>query len=99
MNYNSDKQIIVPKADGFIQQLCGIYDRALIPVIEEILQNEDEENRSSDQKKRKCKVHSLIDRIASEIIDIETEFSVYSPDLFFNMNRPEDYKYITDKLI
>ena len=95
IEYPSTSLITVPKADGFIQQLCGLYSKSLIPKIETLLKySEDEENRNTNQKHRKCKVHQLIEGIDSTIIENTELLQGYTKDIFFNMNRPEDYKYI-----
>lgn len=98
-SYPSEKNIIVPKSDGFIQQLCGIYKKRLIPEIEKILnQGSEVENRNSIQTKRKCKVHQLIDESDSTIIDMEKVYPNYHKDLFFNMNSQDEYQYVLNKL-
>jgi molybdopterin-guanine dinucleotide biosynthesis protein A len=99
VNYPSKQNIIVPKSDGFIQQLCGIYKKSLIPAIGKILnQGGENENRNSIQTKRKCKVHQIIEETDSTIIDMESEYPLYHKDLFFNMNSLDDYRYVLDKL-
>jgi hypothetical protein len=49
------------------------------------------------QKKRKCNVLSLIDLIGAEIIYAES-LPFYNEDLYFNMNRTEDYNLQLNKL-
>lgn len=95
INYPSETEIIVPKADGFIQQLCGVYSKSLIPEIEKIIDKDNvEENRNSSQVKRKCKIHNLIDTVPSTIIENIEALEGYHDNIFLNMNRPEDYKLI-----
>ncbi len=95
--YKSDEKIIVPKADGFVQQLCGIYDKTNLSAIEEILKSEDNEELSTDVRhKRKCKVLTLIEMTNSKIIDIENEFQGYKGNEFFNMNTSEDYDFVVN---
>jgi len=94
ISYPNDNKIVVPKADGFIQQLCGVYNKSLLPFIEENLINTSStEERNPDQTKRKCKVHRLLEEVPSTIIDMEKDYPYYKNDLFFNMNTPEDYEY------
>jgi hypothetical protein len=49
------------------------------------------------QKKRKCNVLSLIDLIGAKIIPAKS-LSFYDEDLYFNMNRTEDYNLLLNKL-
>jgi molybdopterin-guanine dinucleotide biosynthesis protein A len=100
IEYPSENLIKVPKADGFIQQLCGKYSKLLIPEIEIIIKSsDDQENRNSNQKHRKCKVHKLIDSVKSTVIENTDLLKGYSKNIFLNMNRPEDYKYIQNILM
>lgn len=96
--YKTDKLITVAKADGFIQQLCGLYNKECIPYASEILStqtNSDEKN--PEQKKRGCKVLGLIDVVGAEIINAET-VPFYKKDIFFNMNKKEDFNIIKSYL-
>jgi len=99
VNYKSNKSIVVAKADGFVQQLCGLYDKSCLPIIENVLsENSVSENRNAQQEKRGCKVLELIKRAGAEIIDAEN-LPFYNKDLFFNMNSLEDYEYVKNKLM
>ena len=40
VEYPTDKLITIARADNFIQQLCGVYNRSLIPYIENIINEE-----------------------------------------------------------
>ncbi len=98
IQFKTDKPVTVAKSEGYIQQLCGLYDKSCAGFAEEILINEaDNELRETEQKKRGCRVLRLIDVVGAEIIDAES-LSFYSPDLFFNMNKREDYEYALKKL-
>jgi molybdopterin-guanine dinucleotide biosynthesis protein A len=102
IEYPTQKPITITKADNFIQQLCGVYSRSLVPVIENIVsENEDsiQDERNPEQKKRGCRVMNLVKTVDSEIIDIEKEYKDYIPGTFFNMNNPSEYTYIQSKLI
>ena len=96
IEFKTDKPITICKADGFIQQLAGVYLKSVLPVAEELLkENIESETRSELQTKRKCKVLSLIDEVGAEVIDAE-RLSFYKEGTFFNMNRPEDYQKILE---
>jgi molybdopterin-guanine dinucleotide biosynthesis protein A len=94
IDYPTEKLISVPRADGFIQQLCGVYRKDCLGMVQGLIdEQKEEESRDKLQAKRKCKVHSLVHLAAAEIIDIES-WSGYRRDMFLNMNRPEEYEQI-----
>jgi molybdopterin-guanine dinucleotide biosynthesis protein A len=98
IEYKTDKLITVAKADGFIQQLAGKYSKECLSPSAKILQEvENNENRDEVQKKRKCNVLNLIDTVGAEIISAES-LPFYTEDLYFNMNRTEDYNLLLNKL-
>ena len=98
ITYETDKAITVAKAEGFVQQLCGLYDKSCIDKAEEILKAElNTETRNDDQKKRGCRVLSLLHECGAEILDAEI-LPFYSPDFYFNMNKREDYELALKKL-
>jgi len=100
-NFVSQKEHIttkVAKADGFIQQLTGKYSKECLSPSEKILKEElNNENKDVVQKKRKCNVLSLIDLVGAKIIPAES-LPFYNEDLYFNMNRVEDYNLLLNKL-
>ena len=99
VDYPSEKMIIVPFADGFIQELCGIYKKGCLDHIERLISNsKEEESRDNEQKKRKCKVHQLVNSLDGTMINIETEFPNYQPGTFQNMNNPEEYERMKNSL-
>jgi len=98
IDYKTNKLITVAKADGFIQQLAGKYSKECLSPSEKILEEGiNNENRDVVQKKRKCNVLSLIDIVGAEIIPAES-LPFYNEDLYFNMNRTEDYNLLLNKL-
>ncbi len=97
-NYPTDKLIKITKAEGYIQQLCGLYSKECLGPAEEILKSQQiEEVRNSNQHKRGCKALDLVSKIDAEIINAES-LPFYTSDLFFNMNRKDDYKYVLKRL-
>ena len=98
VEFNTDKPITIAKADGFIQQLCGVYDKKCLPAAEEILSSQNETSTMHNgSKKIRCKVLDLIDKIGAEIIDAES-LPFYEKDIYFNMNRKSDFKIVLQKL-
>jgi len=87
--------ITVVKAEGYIQQLCGIYNKSLALTADKILiDNQTIENGSS---KPKCKVMSLIDAAGAEIIE-SNNIPCYTEGLFLNVNKPDDYLMLLGKV-
>lgn len=87
IKYKSDKAIILPKAEGRIQQLCGIYSKINLPIVNNLLI----ESIQNDSK-LKGSIYELIDRVETEIVDV-SKLKFYHKDLFFNINTPEDLNY------
>ena len=100
IEYPTKKPITIARADNFIQQLIGLYSKNLISTIENIIDTSStqKDERNPEQKNRGCSVLELVKSVESEIIDIEKEYSSYIPGTFYNMNRPEEYKFIKDIL-
>jgi molybdopterin-guanine dinucleotide biosynthesis protein A len=99
-DYPTEKPIVITKADGFIQQLAGIYKRELIPSIERnLIVDMSEISEKKDQMKRQCRIIKLLETVVAEIINIEEEYKNYKKGSFFNMNRPEEYEFIKQKLL
>ena len=97
LNYKTTKPITVARADGFVQQLCGVYSKKVLPEIIKLI-NEKKSGYDNKNKNRICKVLQLVKRLDAEIIPIETEFKGYEEGMFFNMNRPEEFEYIKERL-
>lgn len=99
INYKKDSSITIAKDDGYIQQLCGVYDKCCIPEAGKLLEESlGDENRNTQQEKRGCKVLQLIKEVGAEILDAEALPS-YDKDLFFNMNTMDDFTYVKKKLL
>lgn len=88
INYKTLKPITVIFADGFIQQLCGMYKKSLSKEAE-ILLKQNSLNQESKEK-TKCKVLSLIDRVGAEILESPL-IPYYKDDMFLNVNKADDY--------
>jgi len=99
VNYLTDKLITVAKADGFVQQLCGVYSKKCLPKIEKILIDNLNSIGSSEGEKCKCKVLQLVKETPAEIIDVEKEFPNYKAGVFLNMNNPNDYQKVMSDIV
>lgn len=91
VEYPTNKPITVCRAEGFVQQLAGKYSKSILQNVENALKDSEEEIRSFNQKKRKCKVHTLLEEVGAEIIESEN-LLIYEEHLFFNMNMRKDYE-------
>ena len=87
INFNFEKSILLPKSNGRIQQLCGIYSKLVIDEIENIFM------LSEKDKNIKGSVYELLERASIEFIDVD-DLNIYNKNIFLNMNSPEDYKLI-----
>lgn len=94
-DYPSNELITITRADGYIQQLCGVYSKKVFPFIEDIFNSYQYElSREENQKKRKCEVLALVKKAGGLIIDIEKEYPGYRKHSFVNMNKTEDYHFV-----
>ncbi|MCB0747689.1 MAG: molybdenum cofactor guanylyltransferase [Ignavibacteriae bacterium] len=86
----SEKSITVCVANGFIEQLAGVYSKSVLPKVEELLKGK---LKKLNQTKQKYSVLSLLQPEITEYLQVE-KLSIYNKYLFFNMNNVEDYKSI-----
>ena len=87
INLNTEKSILLPKSNGRIQQLCGIYSKSVIDEIENIFK------LSEKDKNIKGSLYELLERVPIELIDVD-DLNIYNKNIFLNMNSPEDYELI-----
>jgi molybdopterin-guanine dinucleotide biosynthesis protein A len=66
--------------NGFVEPLCGIYQRGLIAQLQ---------NHISEEK---FKLAAFLENINAEFIEINESLPFYNPDLFLNVNTPDDLK-------
>ncbi|MFA3781646.1 molybdenum cofactor guanylyltransferase [Melioribacteraceae bacterium 4301-Me] len=87
VEFKSNKPIKFCEAAGYLQPLIGLYSKSLISDMEQILSND----RVTDKS-----FHHFLKKADAEIIHPES-LSFYKDELFFNVNRPEDYEHILRK--
>lgn len=92
INYKTNKSITITKADGFVQQLCGLYSKQDLQEIVELI--EDDKLEINNSQKCGCKVLQLVQKLDAEIIDIANEYDGYEEGMFLNMNKPEDFELV-----
>jgi molybdenum cofactor guanylyltransferase len=81
--YSSEKQAVFFKKNGHLQYLFGIYKKQLIPLLEESLKNEN------------LRMMDFVKNIDAEIVEAEN----FPEEIFYNLNKPEDYDYIKKKYL
>jgi molybdopterin-guanine dinucleotide biosynthesis protein A len=83
----SDAEIVIPRAEGRIQPLCGIYSKSILPIVESLLIES-----SHPESKLKGSVFELLNKVKTEFVDVgKSDF--YHPNLFLNINTLEDYYF------
>ena len=96
INYKTNKSITITKADGFVQQLCGLYSKQDLQEIVEII--DDDKFEINNSQKCGCKVLQLVQKLDAEIIDIANEYDGYEEGMFLNMNKPEDFELVRGRM-
>lgn len=76
---NPEAEIIVPQFNGYLEPLAAVYQRSLLPVIRQEIQNNNLKLKSFYQQSRK--------KVIKEEI-LKSNFNLKK--LFFNLNYPED---------
>lgn len=66
IEYSTDKPITIAKADGFTQQLCGVYSKSLLPEIEKII----EENITIDERNQSQQASLPVGKVETTDQDI-----------------------------
>ncbi len=85
INSNSSEDVLLPKADGRIQPLCGIYSKSVLMEAENLLIES-----GNSQSNLKGSVYELLNRVKTGFVDVD-KLSFYHQNLFLNINTPEDY--------
>lgn len=88
VEFKSNKPIMFCEAAGYHQPLAGIYKREIIKEIESIICNDQVSDKS---------FHHFLKNVNAEIIHLEN-LSFYNDDIFFNMNKKEDYEELLKSL-
>jgi molybdopterin-guanine dinucleotide biosynthesis protein A len=92
-DYKSDASIILPIAEKRIQQMCGLYSINVLRQAEKLLI----ESKDNTISKTKGSIFELIESVPTEIADV-SKLEYYYKDIFFNMNTPDDYEYVKNKI-
>ena len=88
------RPICVPVADGFVQHLCGWYDKSVTALAAGILREKGVESRHEEQSRRGCPLSRLLVEAGGGSIDVQDLLREGDLLMFANMNRPEEYRQI-----
>lgn len=77
----SEVDCIIPEHTSRVEPLVGLYNRRILPVVEEMIKSGD------------YKLMNLLSKLNTRYLDCNNLISKY-PRLFFNVNRPHDYQSI-----
>jgi molybdopterin-guanine dinucleotide biosynthesis protein A len=91
VEYSSDKPVKYCVIAGRHHYLAGIYNKSIIPKIEQLFLSN---SKSIAEKEKKLALKNLMTTVAAEII-LPKNLTFYKPELFFNINTPEDYAHLT----
>lgn len=86
INHESSKQVVLPESGGRVHNIPGIYSKSCFETADQLL-------KESFLKESLSSMYRLVERTGSEVVNIEG-LPFYSPDLFFNMNTEEDFRYV-----
>jgi len=99
ISYPTDEPIVLPSSQNRIHYLCGLYDKKLIPLLENILDaNHQARLNNKEIISSSVSLWNFVERIGAEIINVEEKL-FYMKDTFFNINTPDDFEYIKSRLI
>lgn len=80
---SADCDITVPiHADGFIEPLCGIYKQSSIRVLKQFIEEGN------------FRLNDCIKAASYRLIPVHNQLTLYYPDLFSNINTPEDFHHL-----
>jgi molybdopterin-guanine dinucleotide biosynthesis protein A len=86
LGFKSAAPTRIPTFDGVLQPLCGLYDSTSLEVIED------------DLRERKYSVLKSISKLDHAVVPITPDLPFFTSQIFWNVNRPEDYRSISDPM-
>ena len=93
--YKTKSDVLIASASGRSQYLCGIYNKSLIPTIEDILQSSN--NSINQNGKNFSSIKKMIINTGTEVIEAEN-LPFYNEEIYFNMNTLNDFELIKKKI-
>ncbi len=94
VEFPADNPVVIARGDGYLQPLCGLYDTRIAGTVAHMI----EQRNPMNEMQQSCGLLDLTHRVATTIIPIEEVCPTYRPGTFFNMNRPEEYREILERL-
>jgi molybdopterin-guanine dinucleotide biosynthesis protein A len=76
-----DCDCVIPKHTGGIEPSIGLYNRRILPVLDDAIKNGE------------YKLHELLSKLKTCYLDCNSLIKKY-PRLFLNINKPEDYSLV-----
>lgn len=89
INYESNKPIKFCEAAGYHQPLVGVYSKKILNEINKFISEKEISDKS---------FHQFLKNVDAEIIHPE-KLPFYKNEIFFNVNKPEDYELIKNHFI
>lgn len=84
INHKSDKPVFFCEAAGYHQPLVGVYSKSILSAVEKFISNEKLDDKS---------FHKFLKNVDADIIHPQ-KLDFYKDEIFFNVNRPEDFEQI-----
>ena len=84
LNFKSAAPTKIATFGGVLQPLCGLYDSACLSTIERDLQE------------GKYSVFKAMSKIGHTVVPITSDLPFFTPQIFRNVNSPEDYRMISN---
>lgn len=84
INHKSDKPVVFCEAAGYHQPLVGVYSKSILSAVEKFISNEKLDDKS---------FHKFLKNVDADIIHPQ-KLDFYKDEIFFNVNRPEDFEQI-----
>ncbi len=89
---SNTENLVIPYANGFMQHLCGLYSKNLIPKIEKLLSESGKQELNG--KKPSCKMGNLFTLVSGKKLNLDENYSNLGKDEFLNLNTKEDYEVL-----
>jgi molybdopterin-guanine dinucleotide biosynthesis protein A len=82
--FTEGNQLVWPVHSGGIEPLCGLYNRSLLPLLEELIGREE------------FSLRKMAARVPCREVWVGPEQDFFTPQLFMNINTPEDFELLPE---
>ena len=93
INIRTEKEIIIPTNNKYLQTLCAVYGKTCVPYIEKNIFHEKYEKEKTIKDKIQFSLFSFVMNYGSEIVDV-TQSPFYDDRIFLSLNDNEDFERI-----